>query len=164
VADLKSLLDESPSTTVTSPASPDATFNLPSSFLFRSATEDLSGFYPTPAESAQLYDIYLVSVDPVVRLLHKPTFELKLTKLQEYGLESAALHADKGFEALIFSVYYAAVNSLHLDKVPQMFGIDKPSLLNRYRVAVEHALANAGFLQSEELTTLQALVLFIVSS
>jgi len=164
VADLKSFLDEPPPTAVTSPESPDATFNLPSSFLFRSAAEDLSGFYPTPAESAQLYDIYLVSVDPVVRLLHKPTFELKLAKLQEEGPESAALHADKGFEALVFSVYYAAVNSLHLARVPQIFGIDKPNLLNRYRVAVEHALANAGFLQSEELTTLQALVLFIVSS
>lgn len=121
-------------------------------------------FYPTSAESSQLYGIYLVSVDPVVRILHKPTFESKLVKLQEHGPESAALHADRGFEALVFSVYYAAVNSLHSDKVPQMFGIEKPSLLNRYRVAVEHALANAGFLQSEELTTLQALVLFIVSS
>ncbi|KAG0134197.1 hypothetical protein HOY82DRAFT_554325 [Tuber indicum] len=164
VADLKSLLDESPPATVASPASPDATSSVPSCPLFGSATENLSMFHPTPAESVQLYKRYLVAVDPVTRLLHKPTFEPKLARLQENGPESEDLHADRGFEALLFSIYYAAVNSLRPDKVLQMFGVDKPSLLNRYRVAVEHALANAGFLQSEELTTLQALVLFITCS
>ncbi|PWW71895.1 hypothetical protein C7212DRAFT_230651 [Tuber magnatum] len=137
---------------------------MPLSPFFRSATEDLSAFHPTPAQSAQLYEIYVVSVDPVVRLLHKPTFESKLVRLQGRCPESAAQHADRGFEALAFAVYYAAVNSLHQDKVRQMFGTDKPYLLNKYRVAVEHALTNAGFLQSEELATLQALVLFITCS
>ncbi|CUS07130.1 unnamed protein product [Tuber aestivum] len=160
VADLKSLIEESPPATATSPASPDETLVMPLSHLFRSPAEDLSTFYPTPAQAARLYEIFVVSVDPVVRLLHKPTFESKLARLQEHD----PLHPDRGFEALAFSVYYAAVNSLHPDNVQQMFGTDKPYLLNKYRVAVELALANAGFLQSEELMTLQALVLFISCS
>lgn len=79
--------------------------------------------------------------------------------IQSYGPTSTP---NRGFEALVFAVYYSAVISLEPEKVPELFGMDKESLLNRYRTAVENALANAKFLQSEELTTLQAFVLFIV--
>jgi hypothetical protein len=92
-----------------------------------------------------------------VRILHKPTFEAKLQHLVT-GMEAA----DRPFEALVFAVYYSAVASLRPEDVPGMFGVEKNVLLSRYVYAVEQALANARFLQSEELATLQAFVLFLV--
>ncbi|CAL3972910.1 unnamed protein product, partial [Diplocarpon coronariae] len=40
-------------------------------------------------------------------------------------------------------------------------GLNKDVLLKQYRFGVEQALAKAGFLNTEEIVTVQALVLFL---
>ena len=62
----------------------------------------------------------------------------------------------------MFAVYCSTVASLRAEDVLAMFGVEKNALWRRYSCAVEQALANARFLQSEELETLQAFVLFLV--
>ena len=49
-----------------------------------------------------------------------------------------------------------------IEQVKQAFAVERAFLLNRYRFAVEQALAKAGFLQTSEIVTLQAFVLFLV--
>jgi len=47
-------------------------------------------------------------------------------------------------------------------KVQTNFGVEKESLLKQYRFGVEQALARASFLNTDEIVTVQAFVLFLV--
>ena len=49
-----------------------------------------------------------------------------------------------------------------MSKVQTNFGVDKSYLIKQYRFAVEQALAKAGFLNTNEIVTVQAFVLFLV--
>lgn len=118
-------------------------------------------FHVSVEMSQQLYQRFGTAVDPLVRILHKPTFEKKLALFHSNGAGST--HGlGKGFQALIFAIYFGAITSMHADEVVSMFGVGKAVMRGRYMVAVEQALANARFLQSEELMPLQACVLFNV--
>ncbi len=66
-------------------------------------------------------------------------------------------------EALLFAVYYSAITSLTPEQCVQMFQSEKDLLLTKYRRGVEVALGKADFLNTTDLVTLQALVLFLVS-
>lgn len=118
-------------------------------------------FHVSVEVSQQLYRRFGTAVDPLIRILHKPTFEKELTLFHRNGARST--HGlNKGFEALIFAIYFGAITSMRADEVVSMFGVDRAVMRKRYMVAVEQALANARFLQSEELMPLQACVLFNV--
>lgn len=118
-------------------------------------------FHLNPDLSQKLYQRYVYAVDPLLRILHKPTFEKQLALFHRQGPHSA-LVLNKGFEALIFSIYFAAITSMPPDAVFSVFGVDRKTLQGKYMIAVEQALANARFLQSEELMPLQACVIFNV--
>ena len=66
-------------------------------------------------------------------------------------------------EAFLFAMYYSTITSLTPEQCVQMFQSDKDLLLTRYRRGVEIALGKADFLNSTDLVTLQALVVFLVS-
>lgn len=68
---------------------------------------------------------------------------------------------DKGSEALVFSVYFAATSSMTPEQCLSRLGEDQSALTKRYRFAVEQALTRAGFLHTNKLIVLQAAVLFL---
>lgn len=100
----------------------------------------------------------MANVDPMTKLLHAPSFGKKLmeTKHCLYSL-------DKGFEALVFSIYFAVVTSMPAGEVEVRFGETKVKLLQRFEFAVKQALVRANFLGSHSFVTLQALTLYLVS-
>jgi hypothetical protein len=106
-----------------------------------------------------LWRIYSSNVDPVLKIVHKPTFERSLAKAK-YNLDGLS----RGMEALMFAMYFAAVNSLKPDECRVTLQEEKSTLHNKYRFAVEQALARAGFLDTRELIILQAFVIFLVCS
>jgi len=65
-------------------------------------------------------------------------------------------------EALMFSIYFAAVTSMSDEEVQSTFAEDKAILLNKFHNATQQALVNAGFMRSTEITVLQALFLYLV--
>ena len=67
----------------------------------------------------------------------------------------------QSFEALLFSMYYAAVSSCTAREVRQRFGERQDVLMKRYGRSIEAALGNNYDVPALE--TLQALVLYIVS-
>lgn len=118
-------------------------------------------FHVSVEVSQQLYRRFETGVDPLIRILHKPTFGKELALFHSQGASST--HGlNKGFEALIFTIYFAAITSMKAEEVVSIFGMDRTTMRGKYMVAVEQALANARFLQSEELMPLQACVLFNV--
>ena len=67
-------------------------------------------------------------------------------------------------EAGAFALYFAVVNGISSQECLEHFGEDKQILLERYKRNTEVALVNADFLNSLELTTLQAFIIYIVST
>ncbi len=70
----------------------------------------------------------------------------------------------KGNEALLFAMYFSVVTSLPPNDCRNMLGEEKGNLLSRYRFGVEQALARANLLTTQELVTLQAFVIFLISA
>jgi hypothetical protein len=73
----------------------------------------------------------------------------------------------KAFPPLLFSVTYAATVSLEEAGFQHLFPgnfISCRELSARYRKATELALAEANFTESKNLSTLQALTLFMVNT
>ena len=102
----------------------------------------------------------MLSVDPLVKILHGPS-------LQRYLIDGApeldCSPGAKGLAALCFAKYYTATTSLTPEDCVRKLGEEKSLLLARYRSGVESALAVADFVNSEDMSALQALVLYLVS-
>ncbi|KAF8854289.1 hypothetical protein BDZ45DRAFT_597219, partial [Acephala macrosclerotiorum] len=63
--------------------------------------------------------------------------------------------------ALMFSVFFAAVNSIHEEECLQMFNSNKSDLSTRFRLAAEVSLSKCGLLTTTNLTVLQAYVIYL---
>lgn len=115
---------------------------------------------PALPQIHELYAVYASNVDRAVKILHIPS-------LRQYLLEGSGQLScspgSRGLEALKFAIYYAATTSLTPEDCLCQLGEDKAVLLHRYRRGVGAALARADFVNTEDMSTLQALVIFLVS-
>ena len=126
-------------------------------FGFSSHNVDLLSLHPLPNQIQEYWELYKDRVDPLVKVLHIPTIEPTVL--------SAASHLSnlsKGFEVLLFAIYYGATTTLSPADCTVKFGEDRQVLLSRYRFGLEQALARASFLTTEETIVLQAFVIFLI--
>lgn len=144
-----------------SPQQPRSMSSLPSHqgfiFGYSSLMVNLKKLHPSPSQIFILWEIFKENVDPLVRILHRPTAKNILI--------NASTHTDnlsKPAETLLFAIYYSAVISLSDAQCHTFLGESKETLAHRYRFACEQALARAGFLNSSSLMLLQAFVFFLI--
>ncbi|EQK97767.1 fungal specific transcription factor domain-containing protein [Ophiocordyceps sinensis CO18] len=124
---------------------------------YRSADVDLGKCHPLPSHVTFLWSVYQENVEPLIKLLHIPTTDLIL--------RDARKNSDKlspGQEALAFSIYFAAVTSLEPEEIVTNFGASKEDLLAQHRFALEQSLAKANFLDTSDVTVIQAFTLFLI--
>ncbi|KAL3425713.1 fungal specific transcription factor domain-containing protein [Phlyctema vagabunda] len=124
---------------------------------YNSADVDLRSLHPLPSQIPFYWQTYLENVDPLVKITHIGTMT-KVIKAVQNNLDSLS----KSTEALMFAIYFATITSMNAEEVLVNFGVDKATLSKRYRFAVEQALARASFLNTQEIVTVQAFVLFLV--
>jgi hypothetical protein len=160
VEDLKGILnqssdDEDPD----SPNDNGQAYGSHHGFIFGLSSQnvDMLSLHPMPQQIGAYWQAFKENVDPLVKVLHVPTFERTIA-----AAASNLATLPRGLEALLFTIYYGAVTSLSNEDCLTQFGEGKPVLLARYRFAIEQALARANFLITEELIVLQALVLFLM--
>jgi hypothetical protein len=116
--------------------------------------------YPSGIQISALLDVYMTNVHTVMKVLHGPSLRAYLSG------ESKSLDCSpgpKGLEALLFSIFHAAVTSLSDAECLRRLGEERQVLLRRYRLATELGLAKADFINTTEISTLQALVTFLQS-
>lgn len=118
----------------------------------------LRSLHAPPSQTRKYWNIFIERVDPLVKVLHKPTVTTILRKMG-----SDFLNIDPPMEALLFAIYFAVVTSMKQEDVLLSFLEEKQSLLSRYRYGVEQALSQAGFLTSQDLRTLQAFTIYLVA-
>ncbi|KAK0657873.1 fungal-specific transcription factor domain-containing protein [Cercophora newfieldiana] len=124
---------------------------------YRSADVDLRPLHPLPSQIPFMWQVYQENVDPILKILHIPTTS-KLIREVRTSLDNLTPPT----EALMFSIYYAAITSLDEEEVKLNFGAEKDFLLQQYRFALEQALAKSNFVTSPDLTIAQAFILFLV--
>jgi hypothetical protein len=164
MAEMRDILDAPSSEDEEEISSPDQSIPGSSSmshqgfiFGYSSMMNTLRTLHPSPSQLFGLMLIYEENVDPVVRILHRPTTRSIIMKAS-----SNTDSLSKSEEVLLFSIYYGAVCSLSTTQCEKQLCEDKEQLSNRFRFAVEQALARANFLNSSSLMVLQAFVLFLI--
>ncbi|KAL5606636.1 hypothetical protein BROUX41_003033 [Berkeleyomyces rouxiae] len=125
-------------------------------FGCRSSSVDLSKLRPRTSDIPFLWKTYCTNVEPVVRVIHVPTWSMVINHVQ---MGNATLSIQK--EAMLFAFYFAAITSLEDEEIEKRFNASKERLLAQYRFAFEQALAQAEFLTVPDLTIINALALFL---
>jgi hypothetical protein len=124
---------------------------------YSSTSVDMRALHPAPDVAHRFWETYKTSVDPLLKIIHIPTFNLTFA---EAIARPEKVH--KGLESLLFAIYYGAVTSTPPDECRALWGEDRAVLLNRYRFAVEQALARANFLYCDEMVILQAFIIYLI--
>ncbi|KAI4085944.1 MAG: hypothetical protein LQ344_007992 [Seirophora lacunosa] len=143
-----------------SPAKPAQAPRSPTNFIFSFNTSkvDLHPLHPTPAQIETMWSIYVQNVDPINRILHKPTLRKFLSGAKD---NISSMPGGSKMQALMFAIYFAAITSLTHEECTLQIGEHKEELLARYRYGTEQALVQAQLLNSSEMVTLQALAIRI---
>jgi hypothetical protein len=121
--------------------------------------ENLTGLHPPYHILLKLWDVYVDRVDPLMKILHLPTFWSSLTNALQHPQD-----VSKSLEALICAFYLVTITSLAEDECRDLLGEQKSVLFTQQERAVRRALRNAGFLEATSPVTLQAFVIYLVSS
>lgn len=121
---------------------------------------DLRGLHPPSSHILMLCTLYVDNCDPVFKVLHIPTLKKSILQVSS---DMDKISEEKSTEALLFTMYFAAVTTLTPKKCSDLFQEKRDCLLDRYRYAAEIAFANAKLFTNADMTTLQALVIFLVS-
>ena len=86
-------------------------------FLFRHnlspSTPDLREFHPLPSQIPFLLDVFSDNVNLFIQIVHIPTVTKRVRGLRSMGMTRCT----PANEALMFSIYYAAINSMEEDDV-----------------------------------------------
>ncbi|KAI1799956.1 putative C6 transcription factor [Daldinia bambusicola] len=123
------------------------------------AFENVSSLHPSLATLEKMKEMFLDRIDPLMKILHIPTFWTVLTDV----LRNPQGRRPRSLEALIFSFYFVVITSMTDKEAREMFGMEKSALHSRYRLAIRRALVNAGFLSTSSPMTLQAYTIFMMS-
>ncbi|KAJ5273594.1 hypothetical protein N7478_008719 [Penicillium angulare] len=126
--------------------------------------DDLTGSSPatsTRSENAyepKLWQIYLENVNPLFKVTHTPSLQGKIIEAS-----SNTANIEPRLEALMFSIYCMAIQSLATETCQAIFGLSRDDLLTKYQFGCQQALLNCQFLRSDDRECLTALFLFLYS-
>ncbi|KAI2606691.1 hypothetical protein GGR54DRAFT_633353 [Hypoxylon sp. NC1633] len=137
----------------------DKMFESPDGFPFvvGGQFDNVTDQHPSAIQIFQLWQIYLNNVNPLLKLTHTPTLQVRIIE--------AGANLDKvsrPLEALMFSIYLMAITSIDEAECQATFNDSRNSLLGKYYYAAQQALLNAGFMRTPDLTLLQAFLLYLL--
>ena len=95
--------------------------------------------------SRGMLETFLQNVDPIVRIVHRPSLRLQfdayVSRLEIYGsLSDSSDKPDGHFEPLAFGIFFSAIYSVSPTAVKTRFGASKEDLLSRFRNGLQLAL------------------------
>ncbi|KAL2848077.1 fungal-specific transcription factor domain-containing protein [Aspergillus pseudoustus] len=125
-------------------------------FGFYSVAHSLQSFHPPPGKVPVLWEIYVENVKPLLPIVHGPAAQQLFIKAAR---APDALNKDN--ETLVLTMYFAAIVSTSNGQCMAQLGEARDTLVGRYRFAVEQAFSKAGLLNTQSLTLMQALAIFL---
>ncbi|RGP67101.1 hypothetical protein FSPOR_6157 [Fusarium sporotrichioides] len=113
-------------------------------------------FTPLPSQIPFLLDVFEENINIIMYIVHMPTIR-KMVRSSR-GLTPSI---DFKNQALLFSIYYAAITSMEDEDVVTNFGATKAELNLKFRRGLEQALAKADFLNDPDIVHVQSLTIFL---
>lgn len=114
-------------------------------------------FHPLPSQIPYILNVFAENVNYFLQIVHIPSLSKQVKALRGADLSTLPICT----QALLFSIYYAAVTSMEDGDVTVNFGTSKAELGLKYRLGLEHALAQADFLNNPHLALVQAFTIFL---
>ncbi len=113
------------------------------------------GLHPPMRRIFECWHLFVSRVDPLTKVIHCPTFSKVL-----FASIDNLQRLEPATNALLFSIYHAAVTTCTPKEARQKFNESRNTLLHKYGRSVEATLAdNYGM---PEMHSLQAIVLYLV--
>ncbi|KAK9851300.1 Fungal transcriptional regulatory protein [Penicillium brevicompactum] len=112
--------------------------------------------YTQPSITEALWAVYLENVAPLIAILHRQSMA---TIIQSTCSGLALTPSD---EALLYSVYFAAVVSMKPEVCASVLNVDHDTAVQDCKKAVSQGLQRANLLKCQSLSTLQAAVLSLL--
>ncbi|PYH94232.1 hypothetical protein BO71DRAFT_325894 [Aspergillus ellipticus CBS 707.79] len=126
-------------------------------FGFHSLSHSLHEYLPPKPKIPMLWNTWLENVAPLTPIVHKATAkQLFLTATQDPN------SLDKNNEALFLAMCLVSIISMSSEQCLAQCGEERDAAVKRYRFAVEQAFAKANLLNTQSLTLLQAVVIFLI--
>lgn len=114
-----------------------------------------------PSVQSRFCQVYLSQVDPIIKILHRPSLESWMIQGKGYfGYPDG----HPSLMALSSAVCFVAASSLTEGKCQTSFQTSKSSLVSVCRRQCEVAIERSGLLSTRDINVLQAFVLYLVSS
>ncbi|OHF00680.1 C6 zinc finger protein [Colletotrichum orchidophilum] len=111
-----------------------------------------------PVEVLRLWQIFLERVNPMIKVVHVPSLE---PLVFEAATDRFNLSPD--LEALLCSINVVAIMALSEAESTQMLNVEKPKALRNSMFTLKKAMSKVDILRKYNMTTLQCLVLYLVS-
>ncbi|EPS39697.1 hypothetical protein H072_6534 [Dactylellina haptotyla CBS 200.50] len=112
--------------------------------------------HPSPHQMLFLWQTFVDDIDPLFKIVHVPSMTRLIRDLRG-KYHSLGL----GTEALIYAISFAAISILTEEDIALNFVAAKEQLTARYRQGTEQALEKAQILTTKDLSTLQALAIYV---
>ncbi|KAL4958023.1 hypothetical protein BDW69DRAFT_204741 [Aspergillus filifer] len=109
--------------------------------------------------ASKLCQIYLQNVDPIIKILHRPSLSKCMLDGSPYPGASQEDHSDQALEC---AVCYAAANTMSEAQCQEAFKSSKASVVTMYRKMCEGAIERTGLLTTRNMIVLQAFILYLV--
>jgi hypothetical protein len=118
---------------------------------------DLTVFHPSIEQSNMLCKLFFECVNPFIMVLHQSHFGKELRHYRRGDFPFP-----REFEGLLFSVYLLAVYSVRPEVVEQVFSTSKTDMVSQFKKATHLALSNVNFHKTDKITTVQAVIHYLV--
>ncbi|GAM34488.1 fungal specific transcription factor [Talaromyces pinophilus] len=125
-------------------------------FLSASSLPALGSLHPSPATVIIIWQRFVDNIDPLLKLFHIPSLQRQIVNAIR-SLDRVEPYT----ECQMFAIYYCTVVEMSPDDCQYILGERKKTLLDRYRTGVETALARVDLLNSPNIASLQAFVLYL---
>ncbi|KAJ4385346.1 hypothetical protein N0V85_008108 [Neurospora sp. IMI 360204] len=123
-------------------------------------TVDPMSFWPEePGAVWSLCDIFFQRVNPLMKIIHRPTLERYVAEASSSG----PFVLRSNIRALFFSIFVMAIVSLDADECMKRLGYDREQALRDFSQGARLTFLRMGFLSTNDLTTLQAFTLYLTS-
>ncbi|KAF2730826.1 hypothetical protein EJ04DRAFT_555118 [Polyplosphaeria fusca] len=161
IADLEAILvaEKIPSeeTTSSSATGPSTTFENGLLFGGGHPKRHLKAYHPPPAIMQSLWGYYTRNVDVLIKILYKPSVQVLIESAAKdlKGLGASA-------EALLFAIWFSTVKTMSNEECLKIHKEERRVVLVKYRYALEQALVQCGWMMTQDIVVLQALMLLMV--
>ncbi|EED22997.1 fungal specific transcription factor, putative [Talaromyces stipitatus ATCC 10500] len=125
-------------------------------FLSTDPLPMLSSLHPSPTIVILIWQRFIDSIDSLLKLFHIPSLQRQIVNAIR-----ALDRVEPYIECQMFAIYYCTVVDMPSDDCQYILGEKKGTLVSRYRAAVETALARVDLLNSPNIASLQAFVLYL---